>query len=256
MQELPLFDTHTHLYDERFDPDRDELLKRCRQTMKGWINVGADLKTTRACIDIAKRFPKSSASSGVHPHDAKEHSFEELEEILGLYSHPSVVAAGEMGLDYYYDNSPRELQKEVFKKQLLAAKKAEMPCIIHVRDAFDDFFKIVDEIDYYRGVVHCFSGGITEAMQALRRGFHLGYGGLLTFKNAQITREAFLVTPMDRVLLETDCPYLAPHPMRGKRNEPCFVSYVATKMSELTQHSEMEILNQTYNNAKKLFNLS
>jgi TatD DNase family protein len=255
MQEPLLYDSHTHLYDERFDSDRDEVLKRCSEKMRGWINVGSDLKTTKSSIELATRFPQSSASSGVHPHDAKQHSLAELDEVLSLYSHSSVVAAGEMGLDYYYDNSPREIQSQVFKKQLEAAKEAGMPCIIHVRDAFDDFFEIVDEVNYYQGVVHCFSGGVAEAMEALRRGFHLGYGGLLTFKNAQITREAFLATPIDRVLLETDCPYLTPHPQRGKRNEPIFVSYVATKMSELTQHSEIEILNQTYKNAKALFNL-
>ena len=142
-----LFDTHTHLSDEKFDSDRQDVLKRCDEWLEGWINVGSDLNSTKKSIAIANQFSKSFASSGVHPHDASIHSHDELEEIISLYNNPNVIAAGEMGLDFFYDNSPRKTQIEIFERQLLAAKENSMPCIIHVRDAFDEFFQIIQKIE-------------------------------------------------------------------------------------------------------------
>jgi len=248
-----LFDTHTHLYDSRFDPDRGAILQACSEKLKGWINVGSDLASTRQSIQFARDYPSSYASSGIHPHDAAAHSYEELEEVISLYSEKKVIAAGEMGLDFYYDNSPRTIQMDIFKAQLVAAKTKNIPCIIHVRDAFDEFFQIVDEVNYFHGVVHCFSGTPKLAEKTLERGFYLGYGGLITFKNAQEIRDSLHVTPLSRVLLETDCPYLAPVPKRGKRNEPLYVSYVAQKVSELKSESYETILSTTYQNATNLF---
>lgn len=250
-----LFDTHTHLYDARFDDDREMVLETCRQVLKGWINVGSDLASTRVSIGIAKANPISFASSGIHPHDAAAHSFDELAEVISLYKENEVVAAGEMGLDYYYDNSPRDIQKDIFRAQLKAAKSMDMPCIIHVRDAFDDFFEITDEIDYHHGVVHCFSGTPELAKKSLDRGFYLGFGGIITFKNAQEIRDSLMLTPVSRILLETDCPYLAPVPWRGKRNEPAYVHHVAEKVSELKSETYENVLELTYQNAKELFKL-
>ena len=183
------------------------------------------------------------------------HSFEELDEVISLYKDEAVIAAGEMGLDFYYDNSPRQIQRDIFQAQLQAAKESEMPCIIHVRDAFADFFEIVDKVGHFHGVVHCFSGDPHLAKECLQRGFYLGYGGLITFKNAQEIRDSLQETPLDRVLIETDCPYLAPVPKRGKRNEPLYVEYVAQKMSELKGESFETIMEITYQNARSLFGL-
>tara|TARA_Y100000589_G_C27190899_1_gene644773 strand:- start:3587 stop:4393 length:807 start_codon:yes stop_codon:yes gene_type:complete len=250
-----LFDTHTHLSDEKFDQDREEVLRRCDRLLKGWINVGSDLKSTKLSIAIASKFSKSFASSGIHPHDAGAHSYEEIEEIIELYKNPQVVAAGEMGLDFYYDNSPRKTQIEIFERQLIAAKSSAMPCIIHVREAFDEFFEVVQKIDYCKGVVHCFTGNVQQAEKVIDLGFYTSFGGIVTFKNASDIREAMLTIPLDKLLLETDCPYLAPVPMRGKRNEPSYISYVAEKVAELRNMDLKDLLNSSFNNAIKCFRL-
>jgi TatD DNase family protein len=250
-----LFDTHTHLYDQRFDDDRGEVLQTCSDQLKGWVNVGSDLKSSKQSIQYARQFPSSFASSGIHPHDAASHSYAELADVVKLYQEKEVVAAGEMGLDFYYDNSPRQIQREIFKAQLQAAKAAQLPCIIHVRDAFDDFFELVDEVGYYRGVVHCFSGTPQLASQALDRGYYLGYGGIITFKTAQEIRDSLAITPLSRILIETDCPYLAPVPKRGKRNEPVFVQFVAEKIGEIKSETYENIVDLTYQNACDLFAL-
>ncbi|MEE2923639.1 MAG: TatD family hydrolase [bacterium] len=250
-----LFDTHTHLSDQKFDSDRQEVLKRCNEWLVGWINVGSDLNSTIKSIAIANEFPKSFASSGIHPHDASTHSYQEIEEIISLYNEPNVIAAGEMGLDFFYDNSPRETQIEIFERQLLAAKKSSMPCIIHVRDAFEEFFEVIRRVDYCNGVVHCFTGNIEQAKKVIELGFYTSFGGILTFKNASDVRESMLSIPQERLLLETDCPYLAPVPMRGKRNEPCYVSYVALRVAELRGIELGELLHSCFNNTLKCFQL-
>ncbi len=250
-----LFDTHTHLTDEKFDQDREEVLRRCDDWLEGWINVGSDLKSTKLSIAIASRFPKSFASSGIHPHDASTHSYDEIEEIIKLYSDPNVVAAGEMGLDFFYDNSPRATQIEIFERQLIAAKNSSMPCIIHVREAFDEFFEVIRKVDYCRGVVHCFTGNVEQAKKVVDLGFYTSFGGIVTFKNANDVREAMLSVPQDKLLLETDCPYLAPVPMRGKRNEPSYVSFVAIKVAELRNVELKDLLLSSFNNALKCFQL-
>ena len=250
-----LFDTHTHLSDKKFDSDRKEVLQRCDEWLEGWINVGSDLDSTKKSIAIANEFSKSFASSGIHPHDASAHSYQEIEEIISLYEEPNVIAAGEMGLDFFYDNSPRKTQIEIFERQLLAAKKYSMPCIIHVRDAFDEFFQTVEKVDYCNGVVHCFTGNLEQARKVIELGFYTSFGGIITFKNAHDVRESMLSIPLEKLLLETDCPYLAPVPMRGKRNEPSYISFVATKVSELRNIDLEELLHSCYQNALKCFQL-
>lgn len=250
-----LFDTHTHLSDKKFDSDLEEVLGRCDEWLEGWINVGSDLDSTKKSILIANRFSKSFASSGIHPHDASAHSYQEIEEIISLYRDPNVIAAGEMGLDFFYDNSPRETQVEIFERQLIAAKQSAMPCIIHVRDAFDEFFDVIRRIDYCNGVVHCFTGNVEQAKKIIDLGFYASFGGIITFKNANDVRESMLSIPQNRLLLETDCPYLAPVPKRGKRNEPIFISYVATKVAELRNLEVKELLHSCYKNTLKCFQL-
>lgn len=250
-----LFDTHSHLYDEKYNEDREEVLVDCQQKLKGWINVGADLKSSIQCKSISENYPSSYFSSGVHPHDAKDHSMKDLEKIFSLFEHEQCIAAGEMGLDYFYDFSPRELQKELFKEQLKMAQVKNLPCIIHVREAFEDFYKIIDEVGYYHGVIHCFTGSCEDANEIISRGFYAGFGGLITFKNTQEIRDAFMVIPNDKILLETDSPYMAPTPKRGKRNLPYYVEHINIKMAELKLLSPEQMMSITYQNAKTLFSL-
>ncbi|MCJ8346293.1 TatD family hydrolase [bacterium] len=251
-----LFDTHSHLYDEKYDEDRESVLEECTQNLKGWINVGADLKSSVECKSMSERFPSSFFSSGIHPHDAKDHSFDELQQVFALLDHEKCIASGEMGLDFHYDFSPRDIQIEIFKEQLKVAKEKNMPCIIHVREAFEDFYKVIDQIAYYNGVIHCFTGSLDDAREITERGFYAGFGGLLTFKNAQEIRDAFMIIPQDKILLETDSPYMAPVPKRGKRNLPFYVEHINLKMAELKEMSSQEMMDQTYQNAKTLFSLN
>ena len=250
-----LFDTHTHLSDSKFDQDRDQVIERCNDFLVGWINVGSDLASTKISIQIAQQNPKSYASSGIHPHDASLHSQNELDEVFELMNRPEVIAAGEMGLDFFYDNSPRDIQLNIFEQQLLNAKKHSIPCIIHVREAFDDFFEIISKVDYCNGVVHCFTGNIEQAQKVIDLGFYTSFGGILTFKNALEIREAMLSIPLERILLETDCPYLSPVPLRGKRNEPVNVSYVAEMVANLRGITLNEVLHTCYENTLKCFSL-
>ncbi|PCJ21275.1 MAG: hydrolase TatD [Candidatus Cloacimonadota bacterium] len=251
-----LFDTHSHLYDEKYQEDREDILSECTQKLKGWINVGADLKSSIACKSISENHPSSYFSSGIHPHDAKDHSFEELQQVFDLLDHKQCIASGEMGLDFFYDFSPRDIQKEIFKEQLKIAKQKNMPCIIHVREAFEDFYKVIDEVAYYNGVIHCFTGSLNDAKEITQRGFYAGFGGLLTFKNTQDIRDAFMMIPDNKILLETDSPYMAPVPKRGKRNLPYYVEHINLKMAELKNISPQEMMNQTYQNAKNLFSIN
>ncbi|MCO4783066.1 MAG: TatD family hydrolase [Candidatus Cloacimonetes bacterium] len=250
-----LFDTHSHLYDEKYDEDREAVLTECQEKLKGWINVGADLASSIQCKDISAKFPSSFFSSGVHPHDAKDHSMQDLEKVFELLEHDQCIASGEMGLDYFYDFSPRQLQQDLFKEQLKVAKEKNMPCIIHVREAFEDFYKIIDEVGYYNGVIHCFTGTLHDAKEIIDRGFYAGFGGLITFKKTQEIRDAFMVIPNDKILLETDSPYMAPTPKRGKRNLPYYVEYINNKMAELKEITPDEMMTITYQNAKTLFSL-
>lgn len=250
-----LFDTHTHLSDIKFDQDREKVIERCNNFLVGWINVGSDLASTKISIEIAKKNPKSYASSGIHPHDAGLHSQNELDEVFELLQTQEVIAAGEMGLDFFYNNSPRDIQINIFEQQLRNAKKHSIPCIIHVREAFDDFFEIIKRVDYCNGVVHCFTGNIEEAKKVIDLGFYTSFGGILTFKNATEVRESMLAIPLERILLETDCPYLAPVPLRGKRNEPVNVSYVAETVATLRGVSLTEVLHTCYENTQRCFSL-
>lgn len=253
------FDSHAHVNDKKFDSDRKVVIERAQQEfhVSHILNVGFNRETIRQTMDLVEHYDFIYAAIGWHPHDAKDCTEEDLEWIHSLSSHPKVVALGEMGLDYYWENSPKETQKQIFRKQIRLAKECKLPIIIHDRDAHEDVVQMLAEekADEVGGVMHCF-GGDQKIMEAcLSMNFYIGLGGPVTFKNAKLPKEIAKQVPEDRLLIETDCPYLAPHPYRGKRNETGYVHLVAEKIAELRGVTVEEIARITSENAKRLFDI-
>jgi len=232
-----LVDSHCHLDDEQFAQDRDETIERARaagiERMMA-IGTGNGPPDLEAGIRLADRYPFVFATAGVHPHDAAKATPETLDRLAELAKHPKVLAIGEIGLDYHYDFSPRPVQRSVFTQQLSVAARAQKPIVIHTREAWDDTLAAVREHGLpFGGIMHCFTGGPKEAEQALALGFHLSFGGIVTFPKANGVRQAAASTPEDRLLVETDAPYLAPVPHRGKRNEPAFLVETVRRLAEV-----------------------
>lgn len=253
-----LFDTHTHLNDNAFEEDREEVIQRAQQEgVTLLVNVGYNRITIPQTLHLAETYDFIYAAVGWHPHDAKDMTEADLEWIEELTSHPKVVAIGEMGLDYYWDNSPRDIQHEVFRKQIRLAKRVKKPIIIHDRDAHRDVVDILKEegAEEVGGVMHCFGGSAEIAKECLDLNFYISFGGPLTFKNAKKPKEVAKEIPLERLLIETDSPYLTPHPFRGKRNESSYVKYVAESLAEIKGVSYDEICRVTMENGKRLFNL-
>ncbi|MBB6455232.1 TatD DNase family protein [Salirhabdus euzebyi] len=253
-----LFDTHVHLNADQFMEDRDEVIKRAQEAgVTYMVVVGFDRKTIPLAIEIAESYDFIYAAVGWHPVDAIDMKEEDLLWIEELSSHPKVVAIGEMGLDYHWDKSPQDIQKEVFRKQIALAKKVNLPIIIHNREAAEDIVTILQEENASEvgGILHCFSSTPEIAKKCLDMNFHISLGGPVTFKNAKEPKEVAKIVPMNRLLIETDCPFLAPHPYRGKRNEPAFVKLVADQIAELKDVSVEEISKKTTENALELFRI-
>ncbi|AUS07526.1 hydrolase TatD [Laceyella sacchari] len=254
-----LFDTHAHLNDPKFADDRDQVIRRAREEfgVQTIVNVGYNRETIRTTLELAEAYDFIYAAVGWHPHDAKDCTEEDLAWIRELTQHPKVVALGEMGLDYYWDNSPRDVQAEVFRRQIAIARDTGYPIIIHDRDAHEDVVRILKEegADEVGGVMHCFSGDLAIMEECLQLNFMIGLGGPVTFKTATLPKEIARNVPLDRLLLETDCPYLAPHPYRGKRNETGYVRLVAEAIAELRGITFEELAQATQENAKRLFKL-
>lgn len=252
------FDSHVHLDDVRFAEDRDQVIQRALDAgVTIMINVGADMNSTRESLRLAKGHPGIIyAAAGIHPHDAKSATADDYLELKGYLALPEVVAIGEIGLDYHYDYSPREVQRTVFEQQLDLAVAADKPVIIHMREATQDTLNILQQYaGKLQGVMHCFSGSWETARAVLDLGFYLGFDGPLTFANAVKLREVAIKVPSDKILIETDCPYLTPVPHRGKRNEPMFVREVAATLAELKKVDLEEIASLTANNARGLFSI-
>jgi TatD DNase family protein len=234
---VTLVDSHCHLDDRQFDPDREAVISRALEAGVSCmlaIGTGDGPPDLEAAIRLADAFPQVWATVGVHPHDARKATPETWRHMRELLSHPKVVAVGEIGLDYYYDHSPRQTQRAVFLEQLELAAEARKPVIIHTREAWEETLSLLRTHwapTGFGGVFHCFSGGPAEAREALGLGFHLGFGGVVTFPKAERVREAARYVPADRLLLETDAPYLAPVPHRGKRNEPAFILETARRLA-------------------------
>ena len=250
-----MIDSHCHLDSKEFDADREEVIARALaagvDTMVA-IGTGNGPPDLEAGIRLAEKYPAFYATVGVHPHDASKADAAAFQRLAELTKHPKVVAIGEIGLDYHYDFSPREVQKAVFIEQMRVAADANKPIVIHTREAWDDTIALIR--DHWRGggIMHCFSGGPEEAKQALDLGFHLSFGGIVTFPKATNIQEAAKIAPLDRILIETDAPYLAPVPNRGKRNEPAFVVETAKKLAALRGESFESILAATTANFNRL----
>jgi TatD DNase family protein len=251
---MTLVDSHCHLDDAQFDVDREAVIERARaagvETMLA-VGTGSWPPDLEAGIRLAEGHPEMVASVGVHPHDAAKATVETFERLRELLAHPKVVAMGEIGLDYHYNFSPPEVQREVFARQLEMAGAASRPVIIHTREAWPDTLRLLGEAHLAGGIMHCFSGGPEEAEQALALGFHVSFAGVVTFPRALRVQAAARMVPLDRLLVETDAPYLAPVPHRGKRNEPAFVVETARKLAELRGVAMEEIAAATTENFRR-----
>ncbi|AIQ21422.1 MULTISPECIES: TatD family hydrolase [Paenibacillus] len=253
-----LFDTHTHLDAPQFDEDREEVIARAVEAgVSKMINIGFNRETIPSTMKLAESYDYIYAAVGWHPQDAIDMKEGDLDWIASLCSHKKVVAIGEIGLDYYWDTSPKDVQHEVFRKQIGLARELNMPICIHDRDAHEDVVRILREekANEVGGVMHSFSGSWETAKMCLNLGFHLSFGGPITFKNARVPKEVLAQTPLDRLLIETDAPYLTPHPFRGKRNESAHVKLVAEAAAEIKGLTWEELAKITYANALERFGI-
>jgi len=253
-----LFDTHVHLNARQFAEDREETIERAfANGVKYMVVVGFDRETIPLAIEIAEQHETIYAAVGWHPVDAIDMTEEDLVWIEELSEHPKVVAIGEMGLDYHWDKSPKNVQQDVFRKQIRLAKKLEMPIIIHNREATADIIAILQEENAHEvgGIMHCYNDSVDYVQACLDMNFYISLGGPVTFKNAPLPKEVAKQVPLDKLLIETDAPYLAPHPNRGKRNEPAYVNLVAEKIAELREMDVEEISEATTQNGLKVFRM-
>ncbi|WP_163539380.1 TatD family hydrolase [Gracilibacillus sp. YIM 98692] len=253
-----LFDTHVHLNVEHFDEDREEVLERAKEAGVGqMVIVGFDHETIPKAIEMAEKHSHIYAAVGWHPVDAIDMTEKELDWLKELSSHPKVVALGEMGLDYHWDKSPKDVQKDVFRKQIQLAKQVDLPIIIHNREATEDIIQILQEerASEVGGIMHCYNDSVKYIDACLDMNFYISLGGPVTFKNAKLPKEVAAYVPEDRLLIETDCPFLAPHPNRGKRNEPAYVKLVAEKIAELRGEDFDTICRMTTENARRFFSI-
>jgi TatD DNase family protein len=253
-----LFDTHAHLDDGRFDEDRKRVIEQCRaEGIELILNAGSNVNTSLKSIALAKEFDFIYASVGVHPHDAKSMEDETIDILRDLAANPKVKAIGEIGLDYHYDFSPRDVQKKRFMEQIDLAKQLKLPIIVHDRESHGDIMDIFHKMNVkdMGGVLHSFSGSVEMAKECLKLGFYLSISGPLTFKNNIKTVEVVKEIPLDMLLIETDSPYLTPVPHRGQRNYPGYVRYVAEKIAEIKGISFEEVAQKTLENGKRLFDI-
>lgn len=254
---MELFDSHAHLNGNRLFNEVAEITTRATENQVKYIlNVGYDLETCKRAVEIGDKYPNQYAAVGIHPNNAKSYN-DEIEEILEeLAANPKVVAIGEAGLDYHHDLSPKGVQKEVFLRQIALARKLDKPIVIHDREAHQDVMDILKAEKLTQVVMHCFSGSAEMAIECVKLGWYVSLAGPVTFRNAKKPVEVAKVVPLDRLLIETDSPYLAPQAVRGQRNEPSYVRYVAEKIAEVKGISLEEVAEHTTANAKKIFRIS
>lgn len=251
------FDSHAHYDDEKFDSDRENLLKRLPlEGIDYIVNAAASMDSAYSSVELADTYKYIYATVGVHPHEVENMTLEDIDKLRKLAENDKVVAVGEIGLDYYYDFSPRDLQRKWFSAQLELAKELELPVVIHSRDACQETFNMIMASGIKQGVIHCFSGSKELAKEYVKRGFSIGVGGAITFKNARKIVEVVESIPLESILIETDCPYLTPVPHRGKRNDSSYLGHVVDKIAEIKNISAEEVSNVTGYNAKKLFKIT
>lgn len=251
-------DSHAHLDDERFDEDRDEVIAFLYENdVQIVLNPGSDLNSSKKALALAEKYPFIYAAVGFHPHDSKYMKEEHLDIFKEMAGKKKVIAIGEIGLDYYYDNSDRDVQRKWFREQIRLARELDLPYIVHNRDSHEDVLRIMKEEHYEgaRGILHCYSGSAELSREFIKLGFYISLGGPVTFKNARVPKLVAKEVPFDKLLIETDSPYLTPEPYRGKRNEPKYVKYVAEEIAKIRNVSLDEVAEKTRENFKRLFNL-
>ena len=250
-----IFDSHAHYDDERYDEDRDALFRQLRHHgVIGILNVGCSLTAAEKAVSLARRYPFVYAGVGLHPEESRTAAPGYLERLKQLAGYEKVVAVGEIGLDYHYDDTDKPSQKRIFEEQLLLAEELKLPVIIHSRDAVEDTIDILNRTRC-RGVVHCFSGSAETAQIYLNMGYHIGFTGLVTFPNVKKVLEAIKIIPLDRILLETDCPYMAPVPYRGKRCTSDMIAFTAAKIAEIKEMPVQKLIDTATENCKRLFGI-
>ena len=254
---MPIFDTHAHYDSERFDADRADVLAVLPREGVGLVvDPGCDVPSSQAAVQLAEQYAHVYAAVGIHPEDCGGCTDAEFDAIRALCGHKKVVAVGEIGLDYYWEqNPPREFQQQVFRRQLVLAEELDLPVIVHDREAHGDSLAIVLEYPNVRGVFHCFSGSPEMAAELLKRGWYLGFDGPITYKNARRAPEVAAITPLDRIVVETDAPYLTPVPFRGKRNDSRYLPYVIEKLAQWKGVTPEEMTQATWQNGLRLFGL-
>lgn len=253
-----IFETHAHYDDDAFNEDREKLLDIMKENRIEYIvNVGSSMKTCRQTIELVGKYDFIYGAIGVHPSDTAELDEEKFTELCNMVDKEKILAVGEIGLDYYWDEPDRNIQKKWFEKQIYMAKEKNKPVIYHSRDAAKDTLDIIKSTKACEvgGVIHCFSYGVEMAREYLKMGYYIGVGGVVTFKNAKKLKEVVEYTPLDRILLETDCPYLTPVPFRGKRNDSTKLHYVVEEIANIKQVSIDEVERVTMNNAKMMYKL-
>ena len=255
---MPIFDTHAHYDSGGFNADRDAVLSALPAAGVGLVvDPGCDVPSSRAAVALAEKYSHVYAAVGVHPEDCAGFQDGDLAELRQLLRHPKAVAIGEIGLDYYWEeNPPRDFQQTVFRKQLALASELDLPVIVHDREAHGDSLAIIQEFPTVTGVFHCFSGSPEMAAELLKRGWYLGFDGPITYKNAKRAPEVAAITPLDRMVVETDAPYMAPVPMRGKRNDSRYLPYVIEKLAAWKGVTVEEMTRITWENGRRLFRLA
>lgn len=250
------FDTHAHYTDEAFDADRDETIRAAHECgVELIMNASSDFESSIKSIELAEKYPFVYATVGWHPHDAKTFSKDSEDYIRQWCDLPKVRAIGEIGLDFYYDLSERDVQREVFIRQMELARELKMPVVIHDRDAHAECMEIIRKFPEVKGAFHCYSGSAEMAKEILALGWYLGFTGAITFKNARKALEVIKICPNDRLLIETDCPYLAPVPFRGKRNDSRYLPYVAQTVAEIKEISVAEAAEMANRNGRRFFGI-
>ncbi len=251
-----IYETHTHFDDKAFDADRDEAIKLAMEAgVSRFVNIGASMESSRTSFELAKKYPAFYAAVGVHPEDTAGLTEDDMTVLEGYAKDDDVVAIGEIGLDYYWNEPEQAIQKEWYARQIALARQVRLPIVIHSRDAAQDTIDIArsEKADEAGGIIHCFSYGTEVAKMWLDLGFYIGVGGVVTFKNGRKLKEVVEYAPLDRIVTETDSPYLAPVPMRGKRNSSEYLPYIISEIAKIKGISEEEVEETTYNNAVRIF---
>ena len=254
--EYNIIDTHAHYDDEQFDDDREELLNELKaEGVIGIVNCSSSYESIDKTIDIVNKYDYIYGALGIHPENADEFSEDVLEEIrTKIINNKKIIAIGEIGLDYYWDENPsKEVQQNALNRQMELARELLLPVIIHDRDAHEDTLEIIDKFPEVTGIIHCFSGSVEFARECIKRGYYIGVGGVSTFKNSKKLKRVIEDIPVDRILVETDCPYMSPEPFRGKRNKSSYIKYVIDKIAEIKNIEANELNKIINNNSRNIF---